>query len=243
MSSPLRGTSRGYSWSMRPAPSKRTDSPAAVHNREVTSLDYHFKPTVLSKVTSSCCSVKPVALCGVTSPQNWLKPMLIAAQSWEKSFAKTFLETLWGEQQLAGLGFKYQKVVTPVKQKIMWHLPPSYKNRSPLIIRIHCTIYLKGEKSLHFSSCKYVREKVNLFPTLRTAQLCLSKSKHMTFFAEENVESHLISASLRLCLYDSAFKQVTLSSLWSQNQGSQIHVYPLQLSSSLSLKVSPGPPL
>lgn len=38
-------------------------------------------------------------------------------------------------------------------------------------------MYLKGEKSLHFSSCKYVREKVNLFPTLKTAQLCLSKSK------------------------------------------------------------------
>lgn len=198
MSSPLRGTSKGYSWSMRPAPSKRTDSPAAVHNREVTSLHCHFKPTVLSKVTSSCCSMKPVALCGVTSPQNWLKPMLIAAQSWEKSFAKALLETLWGEQQLAVLGSKYQKVVTPVKQKIMWHLPPSYRNRSPLIIRIHCTIYLKGEKSLQFSSCKYVREKAKLFPTLTTAQFCPSKSKQVIFFSEENVGSYLISTSLRL---------------------------------------------
>lgn len=163
MSSPLRGTSGGYSWSMRPAPSKRTDSPAAVHNREVTSLDCHFKPTVLSKVTSSCCSMKPVALCGVTSPQNWLKPMLIAAQSWEKSFAKTLLETLWGEQQLAGLGSKHQKVVTPVKQKIMWHLPPELQEQ----------ITFDNKNSLHYLP---ERRKVISFFLL---QICQGETKSL----------------------------------------------------------------
>lgn len=165
MPSPLRGTSRGYSWSMRPAPSKRTDSPAAVHNREVTSLDCHFKPTVLSKVTSSCCSVKPVVLCGVTSPQNLLKPMLIAAQSWEKSFAKTLLETLWGEHQLGMLSSKYQKVVTPVKQKIMWHLPPELQEQ----------IAFDNKNSLHYLS---ERRKVTSFFLL---QICQGESKSLPY--------------------------------------------------------------
>lgn len=137
-----------------------------------------------------------------------------------------------GRHQLAVLSPKYQKVVAPVNKKITWHFPLSYKNRSLLIIRFHRSVYLEGEKALHFSFCKYVREEVNIFPALTTLQLCLSKSKHVAFFPKENLESYLISTSPRLCLYGCAFKQAILSSRWSWDQGSQIHIYPLQLSSS-----------
>lgn len=61
-------------------------------------------------------------------------------------------------------------------------------------------MYLKGEKSLHFSSCKYVREKITLPHTsLKTAQLYLSKSKHVTFFPEENVEESYQISTIWSC--------------------------------------------
>lgn len=207
---------------MGPALSKRTDSSAAVHNREVTSLPCHAIWSDIFMLQHEACSIMGNDI-STELTEVHANCSLVSGKEFRKNITENPLRRAGTSQQCWAPSTRKWLVLLAKKQHGIF--PLSYKNRSPLITRIHCSVSLQREKVLHFSSCKYVGEKVNIFPALTSLPFCLRERKRVAFLPEGKLESYLISTSSSLFLYVCTFKKVILSSVWSWDQGSQIHGY------------------